>query len=115
MFFLCTPQVEYPDGRTTLVLMPAKFNKWLWVRRGGYLIVDESEAAQADGSSRCVITAFFLQRSAFEALLHVVQMQQLAAGGFWRSLGRAASHAANYSSHTCPLQSHWHHCVCALC
>jgi len=45
-------QVEYPDSRTTLVLMPAKFNKMLWVRRGGYLIVEESQDAQADSGSR---------------------------------------------------------------
>lgn len=47
-------EVERADGARTLVLMPAKFNKKLWVRRGGYLVVDESEEAQADGGSRCV-------------------------------------------------------------
>lgn len=45
-------QVEYPDGRQTLVMMPAKFNKKLWVRRGGFLIVDNSAAAEADASTQ---------------------------------------------------------------
>ena len=34
-----TVQVEAPDGQNSLVLLPARFNKKLWVRRGGYLIV----------------------------------------------------------------------------
>jgi hypothetical protein len=42
---LVNPQVEYPNGRQTLVLMPAKFNKKLWVKRGGFLLVEDSEAA----------------------------------------------------------------------
>ncbi|GIL77429.1 hypothetical protein Vretifemale_6881 [Volvox reticuliferus] len=40
--------VEFPDGRQTLVLMPAKFNKKLWVKRGGYLLVEDSPAAGED-------------------------------------------------------------------
>lgn len=46
--FLCPSQVEFPDGRQTLVLMPAKFNKKLWVKRGGYLLVEDSPAAGDD-------------------------------------------------------------------
>ncbi|KXZ47675.1 hypothetical protein GPECTOR_33g557 [Gonium pectorale] len=41
-------EVEFPDGRQTLVLMPAKFNKKLWVKRGGFLLVENSEAAEGD-------------------------------------------------------------------
>jgi probable RNA-binding protein EIF1AD len=37
------PQVTLPDGRNTLCLLPAKFNKKLWIRRGGYLIIDQGE------------------------------------------------------------------------
>ena len=40
-------QVEFPNGRRTLAMLPARFNKKLWVRRGGYLIVDEAEDAAA--------------------------------------------------------------------
>ncbi|KAK9814192.1 hypothetical protein WJX72_001988 [[Myrmecia] bisecta] len=34
-------EVEYPDGHKTLSLLPARFNKKLWVKRGGYLIIQE--------------------------------------------------------------------------
>lgn len=36
------PQVGFPDGRRTLVLLPARFHKKLWIKRGNYLIVEES-------------------------------------------------------------------------
>lgn len=45
-------EVEYPNGRQTLVIMPAKFNKMLWVRRGGFLIVEDSAAAEADTATQ---------------------------------------------------------------
>lgn len=48
----CSCQVEYPDGQQTLCIIPAKFNKKLWVRRGGYLIIDDSIEALEDESSR---------------------------------------------------------------
>ncbi|KAG2440229.1 hypothetical protein HXX76_004341 [Chlamydomonas incerta] len=41
-------EVEFPDGRQTLVLMPAKFNKKLWVKRGGFVMVEDSAQAEAD-------------------------------------------------------------------
>jgi probable RNA-binding protein EIF1AD len=46
-------QVEYPDGVTTLCMMPARFNRKLWVKRGGFLIIESSPQAQQDKSS-CV-------------------------------------------------------------
>lgn len=33
-------QVEFPDGRTALCLLPAKFHKKLWVKKGNYLVVE---------------------------------------------------------------------------
>jgi probable RNA-binding protein EIF1AD len=32
--------------------MPAKFHKKLWVKRGGYLVVEHSAEAAADAGSR---------------------------------------------------------------
>lgn len=32
-------QVERPDGSNALVLLPARFHKTLWIKRGGYLVV----------------------------------------------------------------------------
>ncbi len=40
-------QVAYPDGRQTLCLLPNKFNKKLWVKRGGYLLIEEGSAVNA--------------------------------------------------------------------
>jgi probable RNA-binding protein EIF1AD len=42
------PQVELVGGRTTLAMLPNKFNKKLWIRKGGYVIVEEEEKAAAD-------------------------------------------------------------------
>lgn len=36
------PQVEYPSGNRTLVLIPSKYQKKLWIRRDSYVIVDEA-------------------------------------------------------------------------
>lgn len=40
-------QVQFPDGRNTLCLLPAKFHKKLWIKKGNFLIVED--AAEADG------------------------------------------------------------------
>ena len=47
--FRCTQQVTRADGQNTLCLLPAKFNKKLWIRRGGYLVIDQGEQ---DGDNR---------------------------------------------------------------
>lgn len=41
------PQVEYPGGRTTLCLLPAKFHKKLWIKKGSFLYVEGVEDADA--------------------------------------------------------------------
>ena len=43
-------QVEFPDGRSTLCLLPAKFHKKLWVKNGNYLIVEDAPEAAGEGS-----------------------------------------------------------------
>eukprot|EP00775_Hariotina_reticulata_P009258 gene9258-9424_t len=45
-------EVEYPNGSNTLCIMPAKFNRKLWVRRGGFLIIEPSPEAEQDATSR---------------------------------------------------------------
>jgi len=32
-------EVEYPEGDKVLALMPAKFNKVIWVKRGMWLLI----------------------------------------------------------------------------
>lgn len=36
-------QVEYPDGRRTLCLLPARFHKKVWIKRGSYLIIQTAD------------------------------------------------------------------------
>eukprot|EP01023_Acetabularia_acetabulum_P054271 TRINITY_DN6108_c0_g2_i1.p2 TRINITY_DN6108_c0_g2~~TRINITY_DN6108_c0_g2_i1.p2 ORF type:complete len:159 (-),score=31.96 TRINITY_DN6108_c0_g2_i1:254-730(-) len=36
-------EVKYPDGSQSFCLLPTRFNKTLWIRRGGYLIISELE------------------------------------------------------------------------
>lgn len=43
-------QVEFPDGRSTLCLLPAKFHKKLWVKNGNFLIVEDAPEAAGEGS-----------------------------------------------------------------
>lgn len=45
-------EVEYPAGGTGLVLLPARFNKKLWIRRGGYLIVQHQLGKDIGSRSR---------------------------------------------------------------
>ncbi len=41
-------QVQLPSGRQTLCMIPQKFNKKLWVRSGGFVVVEEDESAAGD-------------------------------------------------------------------
>ena len=43
------PEVERPDGSTFTALLPSRFHKTLWVKRGGFLIVDAPPDAAAAG------------------------------------------------------------------
>jgi probable RNA-binding protein EIF1AD len=72
----CGVQVEYPDGATTLCLMPAKFNRKLWVRRGGFLMIESSPEAEQDSGSRVTgtITAVLYDE-------HIKQLKKLP--GVW--------------------------------
>jgi hypothetical protein len=49
--------------------MPARFNRKLWVRRGGYLLIEPSEAAAQDDGTRVTGTiAAVLYDDAVKAL-----------------------------------------------
>ncbi|GAQ82714.1 Nucleic acid-binding OB-fold-like protein [Klebsormidium nitens] len=43
-------EVEDPAGKSTLALLPAKFQKMLWVRRGSFVMVDEADRERAEES-----------------------------------------------------------------
>ncbi|KAG1680995.1 hypothetical protein FOA52_009954 [Chlamydomonas sp. UWO 241] len=42
-------EVELRNGRNTLVLMPAKFIKKLWVRKGGFVVIEQQAEAEEAG------------------------------------------------------------------
>lgn len=42
-------EVEFPDSRSTLCLLPAKFHKKLWIRKGSFLIVEDAPEASSEG------------------------------------------------------------------
>mmetsp|Transcript_16659 Transcript_16659/g.28595 ORF Transcript_16659/g.28595 Transcript_16659/m.28595 type:complete len:232 (+) Transcript_16659:130-825(+) len=44
-------EVSYPDGSTTLCMLPSKFNKTLWIKRGGYVLIEEGQVATATQSA----------------------------------------------------------------
>ena len=44
LFVLTCAQVQFPDGRRTLCLLPAKFHKKVWIKRGNYLIIESMTA-----------------------------------------------------------------------
>ncbi|KAK9830876.1 hypothetical protein WJX81_000816 [Elliptochloris bilobata] len=52
-------EVEFPDGRRTLAMLPARFNKKLWVRRGGYLVVEEAEDVGAGAVSALIVSVLY--------------------------------------------------------
>ena len=45
-------QVEFTDGSSSLVLLPAKFRKKLWIRKGNFLIIEQIHKAESKGKNR---------------------------------------------------------------
>ena len=64
--------MQYPSGRQTLCLLPSKFNKKLWVKRGGFLLVEEcKETGEGSGPGQAKVTGTIL------AVLYADQIRQL--------------------------------------
>jgi len=79
--------VERAGGGTTLCLIPAKFNKKLWFKRGGFLLIEEAPEAAADAASR--VTGTILN------VLYEEQIRQLKrTPGAWPPEFEAAAAAA---------------------
>eukprot|EP01025_Chloroclados_australasicus_P017181 TRINITY_DN18744_c2_g1_i2.p2 TRINITY_DN18744_c2_g1~~TRINITY_DN18744_c2_g1_i2.p2 ORF type:complete len:171 (-),score=30.02 TRINITY_DN18744_c2_g1_i2:355-846(-) len=43
-------EVAYPDGSKSFCLLPTRFNKTFWIRRGGYLIISELDEQEQGGN-----------------------------------------------------------------
>lgn len=51
-------EVKFPDGKCTLCLIPARFHKKLWIKRGNYLIIENVEEADAAVTGQVVHVLF---------------------------------------------------------
>ncbi|KAL6782639.1 hypothetical protein ACKKBG_A07560 [Auxenochlorella protothecoides x Auxenochlorella symbiontica] len=76
-------EVEFPCGRRTLCLIPARFHKKLWIKNGNFLIVEEVEAIDAAVSGQIVKVLY---------ADHVKQLQRIP--GVWPEEFRAAGSPA---------------------
>ena len=52
-------QAETADGRDLLCFLPAKFNKKLWIKRGGYIIVEEGDAGVEDKVTATIVKVLY--------------------------------------------------------
>ncbi|DBA81272.1 hypothetical protein WJX79_004041 [Trebouxia sp. C0005] len=54
-------EAETADGRDLLCFLPAKFNKKLWIKRGGYIIVEEGDVDVQDKVTATIVKVLFEQ------------------------------------------------------
>lgn len=91
--YFSAPQVQFPDGKRTLCLIPARFHKKLWIKRGNYLIIENVEETDAAVTGQ-VIQVLFTD--------HVKQLKKI--GGVWpiefseRNSTSATNSSANLES-----------------
>lgn len=52
-------EAETADGRQLLCFLPAKFNKKLWIKRGGYIIVEEGDADAEDKVTATIVKVLY--------------------------------------------------------
>ena len=50
-------EVEFENGETTLCMIPARFNKKLWIRRGGLVIVEQTVTEATDAKVTANVVA----------------------------------------------------------
>lgn len=54
-------QAETADGRDLLCFLPAKFNKKLWIKRGGFIVVEEGDTDTEDKVTATIVTVLYEQ------------------------------------------------------
>ncbi len=52
-------QVKLATGEQTLCMLPAKFNKKLWVKRGGYLIVEHGGVDGGESVTGTIVSVLY--------------------------------------------------------
>eukprot|EP01087_Luapelamoeba_hula_P020211 TRINITY_DN6857_c0_g1_i1.p1 TRINITY_DN6857_c0_g1~~TRINITY_DN6857_c0_g1_i1.p1 ORF type:complete len:211 (-),score=60.69 TRINITY_DN6857_c0_g1_i1:178-810(-) len=72
-------EVQYPNGEQILCLLPAKFNKTIWIKRGQYVIIEPfTELMNNKHKNKNTITAKIKGRVVFILLNdHVKQFKKL--------------------------------------
>ncbi|KAL3143578.1 hypothetical protein ABBQ38_002375 [Trebouxia sp. C0009 RCD-2024] len=54
-------EAETADGRDLLCFLPAKFNKKLWIKRGGFIVVEEGDIDTEDKVTATIVTVLYEQ------------------------------------------------------
>lgn len=52
-------QIQRPDGTTGFVLLPARFHKRLWIKRGGFLVVTTPDPPTSGGLAGEVVAVLY--------------------------------------------------------
>lgn len=68
-------QVDFVNGSSALVLLPAKFRKSMWVGKGSFLIVEQKSQPEEGGKSRI--------SGSIEAILSKDDVHDLKQRGVW--------------------------------
>ena len=80
-------EVQFEDGSTTLCLIPTKFQKKLWIRKGGLLVVEETvleeTAAKVTGT---IVNVLYADQ------IKVLAKQGVRIPDFGQSQGRSDEH-----------------------
>ena len=70
-------QVEFEDGTASLVLLPARFNKKLWIRAGTFLVVEQQLSGGEAPSGKARISG------SIEDVLYKDDIDHLRRQKFW--------------------------------
>ena len=60
-YMLSVLQAETADGRDLLCFLPAKFNKKLWIKRGGFVVVEEGDTDTDDKVTATIVKVLYEQ------------------------------------------------------
>lgn len=65
-------EVELPEGGTTLARLPSRFQKLAWVKKGGYLVIQQGDQ---DGTSKV--------DSEIKSVLYATHVKEMKREGLW--------------------------------
>ncbi|CAG9463760.1 unnamed protein product [Pedinophyceae sp. YPF-701] len=68
-------QVEYPSGERTLVIIPAKFVKKLWIKNGSFVVIDDVELGDRADSAGHKVTGEVVHVLYEDSIKHIRRKQ----------------------------------------